>query len=371
MTRQEFIKYCSAGICGLAGGWFAYSWLNLADEAALRKDYKLQYVQGLSQIELEILYLASLAPSGHNAQPWQITIKNPQHWVIGSVRERWLPAVDPENRELVLSIGAFVENLVLAAGSFGYAVQLDIVAKDSRSAELVEVRLTPSRVSALSVQAIRSRRTIRKNLQTITMKNEDVDYLVGNEQNRISYYPLHSSLGNYLSQATLMANQAQIARDEVQSELAQWIRWSDQQARQYGTGLTPESMEMKGLVRWAAKQVFNEDTVMSKTFRGETFKLVQEQVKECAGWLLIRSEGSAVPDLLAAGRALQASWLRACEKSIAFHPMTQLLEETAWKTELAEKVGHDDVQFIVRVGYINHYPQPVSLRLPLSKIIIV
>lgn len=371
MTRQEFIKYFSAGLCSLAGGSFAYSWLNMVDEAARRQDYKLQYVQGLSQIELEILYLASLAPSGHNAQPWQITIKNPQHWVIGSVRERWLPAVDPENRELVLSIGAFVENLVLAAGSCGYAVQLNIVAKHSNSSELIEVRLSPSQASGLSVQAIRSRRTIRKNLQSSAIRDEDVDYLVGNEQDRIFYYPLHSSMGNYLSQATVMANQAQIARDEVQAELAQWIRWTDQEARQYGTGLTPESMEMKGLVRWVAKKFFNKNTVMSNTFRSETFKLVQEQVKECAGWLLIRSGGSTVPDLLAAGRAMQASWLRACEKSIAFHPMTQLLEEAVWKTELAEKLGHGDVQFIVRVGYIDHYPQPVSLRLPLPKIIIV
>lgn len=369
MTRQEFIKYCSAGICGLAGGAFAYSWLHMADEAAIRNDYKLQNVQGLSQTELEILYLASLAPSGHNAQPWQIVIKDPQHWLIGSVKERWLPAVDPENRELVLSIGTFIENLVRAAGIVGYEVQLNVVGQDGYSSELVEVRLRESRASGLSAQAIRGRRTIRKNLQSRSIKTEDVHYLVGSEQDRIFYYSLDSSIGIYLSQATVMANQAQIARDEAQVELAQWIRWSDQEARQNGTGLTPESMEMQGLVRWVAKNFLGKSAVMSKTFRSESLNLVQEQVKECAGWLIIRSGTSTLIDLLAAGRALQASWLRAYDRSIAFHPMTQILEEAVWKNELTNKLGYNDVQFIVRIGYVGHYSQPVSLRLPLPNII--
>ena len=62
-----------------------------------------------------ILEFATLAPSGHNAQPWCVKASALAAGVdlrIGSDRSRWLAKVDPANRELALSIGAFLENLV-------------------------------------------------------------------------------------------------------------------------------------------------------------------------------------------------------------------------------------------------------------------
>jgi nitroreductase len=70
--------------------------------------------------EKEILFLASLAPSGHNTQPWFIQYLEPYHWIIGNDKSKWIPAVDPTQRETILSIGAFMQNLEYAASSFGY-----------------------------------------------------------------------------------------------------------------------------------------------------------------------------------------------------------------------------------------------------------
>ena len=44
-----------------------------------------------------ILYYASLAPSGHNTQPWSVRLGHEEMWV-GTERSRWLPKVDPTNR---------------------------------------------------------------------------------------------------------------------------------------------------------------------------------------------------------------------------------------------------------------------------------
>ena len=54
--------------------------------------------------EKEILFLASLAPSGHNTQPWFVQYLEPYHWIIGNDKSKWLPAVDPTQRETILSI---------------------------------------------------------------------------------------------------------------------------------------------------------------------------------------------------------------------------------------------------------------------------
>jgi hypothetical protein len=45
--------------------------------------------------------------------------------------------------------------------------------------------------------------------------------------------------------------------------------------------------------------------------------------------------------------------------------MTQILEEEAWKNKVAKELGiTGEVQWILRIGYLESYPDPVSLRMP-------
>src|SRR5262245_2815128 len=74
-----------------------------------------------------ILYCASLAPSGHNAQPWKVRLVDGE-LLIGTDPARWLPKVDPANREVALSLGAFLENLIAAAPHFGYRAEHEVIA---------------------------------------------------------------------------------------------------------------------------------------------------------------------------------------------------------------------------------------------------
>lgn len=51
--------------------------------------------------------------------------------------------------------------------------------------------------------------------------------------------------------------------------------------------------------------------------------------------------------------------------------MTQALEEAPWQTELEKELSlTGNIQFIIRIGYIKEYLKPVSLRMPISKIIV-
>lgn len=375
MNRRTFINYCLAGGIAAGAGLSSYSWLSMKDESAMRSGYDLENIpsiDGLNEDEVKILYLASLAPSGHNTQPWVITIKEPKRWGIGSERMRWLPVVDPDNREMILSIGAFIENLSVAARIHGYEAVIDVTGKNNFSPEIAEVRLIKKKdVVEISDRAIKERRTVRKSLLRSALREEDISLLVGNNKNEVFYYPLSSKEGSYISQANLLANKKQASRIDAQKELADWIRWSDLEAIKHNNGLTPESMEMQGVVRWYAKHFLNKEDVLSKNFRDETVKLVEEQVQNCAGWLVIKSDSSTVAELINAGRVLQSTWLRTHEKLIAFHPMTQVLEEAPWQTELAKELGHTgSIQFVIRIGYIKEHLKPVSLRMPISKIIV-
>ena len=59
--------------------------------------------------------------------------------------------------------------------------------------------------------------------------------------------------------------------------------------------------------------------------------------------------------------------LMARERMIAIHPMTQYIEEQTGMDQIAANHGSDVIpQFILRVGYLKSYPEPVSLRRPVD-----
>jgi hypothetical protein len=58
------------------------------------------------------------------------------------------------------------------------------------------------------------------------------------------------------------------------------------------------------------------------------------------------------------------------ERSIAAQPMSQALEEGPWHDDLAATLGlPHPIQFLVRVGYVDRYPEPVSPRRSLASFV--
>ena len=109
----------------------------------MRADLKplTAFTKLLKADEQQILYLASLAPSGHNTQPWLIKYLEPFHWIICNDKSKWLPAVDPTQRETMLSIGAFIQNLEYAAGDLGYKCRFDLIANTNQDEKVMKIKL--------------------------------------------------------------------------------------------------------------------------------------------------------------------------------------------------------------------------------------
>jgi len=338
-------------------------------------------IKGVDKDDLEILYLASLAPSGHNTQPWTVKVVEPKHWVIGSEKKRWLPAVDPENRELLLGIGAFVENLVVAAGTFGYSVEIQILAKSPMDTEIADLRLIKGKVEPFPLEKIKTRRTVRNGFLGEEIKTEDLKYITKHDTRPCAaigkagpgfprhsfYFPPSSPQGKYLQEGTIEANRKQAFRDPAQEELSNWIRWSNKEAREHRNGLTPESMEIKGIAGIYVRNFYDRQSVLKKSFREQTVDIAAKQAKAGGGWLVVTSQDSSIPTLIEYGRVYESMLLKTREKGIAIHPMTQMLEEEPWKKEVPKGLGLEgEVQWILRIGYLKSYPDPVSLRIPVS-----
>ena len=369
MNRRKFLTLTGGSIVIAGASYYALSDRSNIVRADLRPDTKTTVP--LLPHEREIIYLASLAPSGHNTQPWFIKHLKPFHWIVCNDKSKWLPAVDPMQRETILSIGAFIQNLEYAADSLGYRCQFSLMASTNQDEKVMDIKLTRAGTSfSYNTENIKQRRTVRSNMLTKGLKKEDVKLLIANEPDFIHFIPPKTKSYDYLNQQTIAANKIQSFRDPAQKELADWIRFSNQDAEKYRDGLTPGSMEINGLSGWVVRNFYDKSDVMSKNFRDKNIDQVERQVAASGGWFIITSVDSSVSTLIETGRRMQRLFLKVRDKYIAIHPMTQILEEPSIHQSLNASIGiHEPVQFILRTGYVHDYPEPVSLRRPVDWLI--
>jgi hypothetical protein len=121
---------------------------------------------------------------------------------------------------------------------------------------------------------------------------------------------------------------------------------------------------------WYVRHFMNRASVMSRRFRDQGVDRVRDQVAGCGGWLIVTSEDARLPTLIETGRRVERMWLTLRDRSIAIHPMTQMLEEIPFRDQVPRDLGvTGHVQFILRVGFVERYPDPVSLRRPVGSIL--
>ncbi len=360
-------KGLRAGILILGAGPLLSSCSGIRRSSLKTSDILPDEIPELDDQSIAILHFASLAPSGHNSQPWYVKRSNRFEWIIGADPNRRLPEVDPQNRELLLAIGAFTENLSLAASVYGFDLQVQVLASKTTEEEILKVILKKAKAGNYPLKRITSRRTVRNGFKATEIKSTDIQKLMKPLEDNFRYFPSTSVDGKRLAEWATESFRDQTNRDHAQRELAAWIRFSDKESKKYRDGLTPESMEITGLSGWYVRKFMGFKDVMKKSFRQKSIEATAKIAKQGGGWLLITSPGEKVADLIETGRNFERMFLLARDYKIAIHPMTQMLEEEKWRNEVVKEYGSTTIpQFALRVGYLNKYPNPVSLRRPVS-----
>ena len=367
MHRREFLRTILAG--GLVIGTGS---LMSACKGITRSDLQppggsLETIPGLDETDVTILHHASLAPSGHNSQPWFVKAFEPMNWIIGIDPQRRLPVVDPTNREALLSIGAFIENLSIAAGALGLQAHTEVIAKSPMEEEIVRVSLKKRKPTKYPLERIIKRRTVRTGYQPGEIRSSDVAALSEPLKDRLFYIPHGTEHAQCIQEAAIEYFRVQSYRAEAQKELSEWMRLKTADAKKRRSGLTTESMEISGFAGWYVRTFIGKEDIMKESFIKEGIDKVAKQVAEGGGWFIITSKNGSVSDLIDTGRRFERMALKAREYKLGIHPMTQFLEEKGGREAIAK--NHDESmipQFILRVGYLSNYPDPVSLRRPVS-----
>jgi len=366
ISRRQFCKKIATGATLLSTGT-----LFSACGGVTRKDLNptpkaIGYIFGLDQRDEQILLYASLAPSILNTQPWFVRIVDRHQWIIGIDQSRLIPAIDPDNREILLSIGAFVENLSIASAAKGLRADIEIIANSSDEKEIVRVNFKFKPPVAYPLERLERRRTIKKGFSNKELTLETEYALSAPLKDHFFYFPKGTEHASCIRDGVIEQYRNQLNRNAAQKEIITWIRLSDNDAIKNLDGLTPACMEIDGISGWYLRHFAVPANFLKSGYRDKSLEYTKELAQEGAGWIIITSKGKDIASLIETGRRFQQMALIAKDLNVAIHPMSQYLEEKSGMDQFhSSHVTSFFPQFILRIGYINCYPPPVSFRRPL------
>ncbi len=135
ISRRDFLKLLAAGSTTAVGGY-------MLSEFAPWLDYEEQVTetwtaQNFSAPLMTLVHSATQAANGHNTQPWKFSIKDNTIEIHPDTSRR-LPVVGPHDREMWISLGCALENMLVAARASGYAAEVTY----PDQADFIHIQLT-------------------------------------------------------------------------------------------------------------------------------------------------------------------------------------------------------------------------------------
>jgi hypothetical protein len=287
-----------------------------------------------------LLNYAVLAPSSHNSQPWKFNVTNDRILVFAD-KSRRLQVADADQRELYLSMGCALENLVIAAEHFGYNCSVSYFPGPNDLVATVSL-LAKSRPPSDSrlFYAITSRQTNRNpyepraisesDLETIKSLSSDADVGVS------IFITRDSAIKKGFQDLVVQANGIQYSDANFKSELGHWLG----QGVMGPTGVQAKMAQLAVVFLDVGPEQSKKDAelINSTPYLG----------------FLSTTKNDSISSLKA-GRVLERFWLAATALGVSLHPMSQALELQQTKANLTELLpassGMMQVQQAFRLGY--------------------
>ena len=301
------------------------------------------------QKQLEfLLQYAVLAPSTKNTQPWRFSIGENTIGVFADLT-RWQPVADRGRRELYISLGCALENLLVAGEQFGFRPEMTYFPQSTNEELAATVTFHPGGATPSADRAgivlgsITARRTQRG-----YYRDEPVT-----EKARCRLLQCCSDLGlrvdltddpsvrSRVLELNLHADEMEFADPEFRKELGYWV----------GQGVfgTPRvlsrlsSLLLRHVNVGGAIGKWNAAVLSSAPLIGLISARADDRISQ------IRT-----------GQALERVWLHATRMGIGLQPMSQALEVPSLRAELTGVVPEKGwiPEQVFRIGY-PMYPEKV------------
>ncbi len=277
-----------------------------------------------------LLRYAILAPSSHNSQPWKFRITEDTIHIFADL-DRWLRVADADKRELFVSIGCALENLLVAAEHFGFADQVEYLPERDENLVAV-VKLThqhgvnTKRDPSLFEQ-ITNRHTNHSVYKDKPLSDDEMPrfhdcvfepgfWLFSTNEGP---YPLYSEaeLRGRIDELISRADAVQLTDSAYTKELASWV----------GRGAfgTP----------WLMAKIGQLAITYLNISKGQT-KKDSEMILSAPALVALCSDSDDRKGQILSGQIFERIALTAAGLGVAIHPMSQILEVPETKTELSD-----------------------------------
>lgn len=321
-------------------------------------------LRGVSPELCEILYLGSLAPNSHNAQPWRVQLNEQESTLVIQLdNARLLSATDPERRESFITLGCYIQTLQEAFDAYGYITRVEL--HSDESATLNFEKREDACTDQEKVRTLKKRHTDKRGF---CQEPVDWAFMQGFQGNTICY-PRSTEDFQVIADATLAAVGSQSADMSYRKELAQWMRFSDDEVRETKDGITAEMLGLGRLKKALYYLTTNRESAEGDTFAQQGMDTAENQVRNCSAFLVITG-GSSFQELVGVGRETVKVWLSCTELSISVQPMSAVLEIDDMRGRLeAELETELPIQMILRIGYTEDYGENMQVRRDLDEYI--
>ena len=309
----------------------------------------------------ELIRYATLAPSGHNTQPWQFRADANQIDILPDLSRR-TPVVDPDDHHLFVSLGCAAENLALASGARGRPGNLRFEPANGGSV-VFAFGTAPATGSAL-FDAIPRRQSTRAEYDGTQISAADLRLLTdaaavpGVDLVLITDRPQIDRARDLV----LAGNSAQMADRAFVQELKAWLRFSPRDAIETGDGLFSASSGNPTLPTWLGPRLF--DWVFKVGAENDKYA---RQIASSAGIAVFAAQKEDREHWVLAGRASQRFALQATALGLRHAFINQPVEVATLRPELAKLIGLPGRRpdLVMRFG---HGPTlPYSARQPVER----
>ena len=317
----------------------------------------------------ELVRLAPLAPSGHNTQPWKFRLEAGRIQLYPDLTRR-VPVVDPDNRELWISLGSALENLLLAAAHFGYQAEttyhLAGTPDDHIAVALHKTGPAPAGRSA-PFEAIPLRQSTRSAYDGQPVPGTELRQLEA-AATGAGVTPLlftDAAAMQPLLEYVVAGNEQQLSNDEFKQELVRWIRFNDREALASRDGLLSRGSGNPSLPRWVASFFIGGSLKPAAQSKKD-----EEHIRSSAGLLLFASTENNPAAWLEIGRASERFALLATTLNLKCAYLNQPCEVPAVRAQVQSQLSLHGAfpQLLMRFG---HGPaMPRSLRRPVSEVLL-
>ncbi len=359
-SRRKFLKIAGSSAVILAAGAGGFATTRTPHDA--RAPWTQAGVGDTPMVKA--LSYAVLAPNPHNRQPWLVDLKGTEEAVLYCEAERRLPVTDPEDRQITIGLGCFLELLRIAAAEQGY--RADVIPfpegepaprLDQRPVAHIKLIKDAGEKDPLFAQ-IPNRRSNKEPFDASRALSSDaaatVQKAASNKVKAAAILdgPAIAKLRDLTWQAFEMEMRTPAALQES-IDLMRFGR-SEIEANPDGIDLGGVKLELLALTGILTRE--NMADPSSAAF-AEGIKMYRPVIGTSMGFLVISTPGNSRSEQLDAGAAYVRANLAATGIGVGMQPLSQILQEYQEMADLY-KAGHDllapdgeRVQMLARLGY--------------------